>query len=359
MSQVRPCIPSEDCDTYYHCMSRCVHGRHLLDDVSKEMLRRMMWKVSEFCGVDVITYAVMPNHFHVLIRIPQRVDLDDEEILRRYRLLHPIPSSFQTARIEVISNWLRNNTPEGIAWRDQQLALMFNLSAFMQLLKQRFSKWYNKTHHLFGVFWAERFKSVLVQFDGRTLQTMAAYIDLNAVRKGLVNDPKDHRFCGYAEALAGSRRARQGLQLICPNPSWLRSLSDYRTLLYASGSAPRKKGQVIPSTAFNQVFANNGQLPLPERLRHRWRFLTDAVVLGHEAFILEQRARFTAIKTTSQNRPPSTPPLPPCASSQPSPSRPLSSPAPSNPPPSDPQPLPATPWGGWTTFHRLNRHRFD
>ena len=40
------------------------------------------------------------------------------------------------------------------------------------------------------------------------LATMAAYIDLNAVRVGLVDDPKDYRYCGYAEALGGNEAAR-------------------------------------------------------------------------------------------------------------------------------------------------------
>ncbi|MEZ5431159.1 MAG: hypothetical protein R3F31_08270 [Verrucomicrobiales bacterium] len=43
------------------------------------------------------------------------------------------------------------------------------------------------------------------------LLTMAAYIDLNPVRAGMVDDPKDYRWCGYAEAVAGGRRARRGL----------------------------------------------------------------------------------------------------------------------------------------------------
>ena len=57
----------------------------------------------------------------------------------------------------------------------------------------------------------ERFKSVLVEGKGNPLQTMAAYIDLNPVRAGLVGDPKDYRFCGYAEAVAGNRLAKAGL----------------------------------------------------------------------------------------------------------------------------------------------------
>ncbi|MEM1223393.1 MAG: hypothetical protein AAGH40_11570 [Verrucomicrobiota bacterium] len=39
---------------------------------------------------------------------------------------------------------------------------------------------------------------------------MAAYIDLNPVRAGLVKDPKDYRYCGYAEAVAGNPNGSEG-----------------------------------------------------------------------------------------------------------------------------------------------------
>ena len=43
---------------------------------------------------------------------------------------------------------------------------------------------------------------------------MAAYIDLNPVRAGMVDDPKDYRWCSYAEAVAGKKRSREGLQRV-------------------------------------------------------------------------------------------------------------------------------------------------
>ncbi len=36
-------------------------------------------------------------------------------------------------------------------------------------------------------------------------------IDLNPVRAGLVNDPKDYRWSGYGEAVGGSVDARKGI----------------------------------------------------------------------------------------------------------------------------------------------------
>lgn len=63
---------------------------------------------------------------------------------------------------------------------------------------------------IFETLWAERFKSVLVEGFGNALETVAAYIDLNPVWAGIVEDPKDYRFCGYAEAVAKEVKALTG-----------------------------------------------------------------------------------------------------------------------------------------------------
>jgi hypothetical protein len=51
---------------------------------------------------------------------------------------------------------------------------------------------------------------VLVEGAGQALATIAAYIDLNPVRAGIVSDPKDYRWGGYAEATGGGRLSRKG-----------------------------------------------------------------------------------------------------------------------------------------------------
>jgi putative transposase len=257
--------PSRD-EACYHCVTRTVNGEFLFDERSKETLRRMIWKVADFCGVQILTYAVLSNHFHVLIRVPRKGVISDEELLRRYSVLHPEPTSYHSARLSTVRAQLAGNDPSAQKWRSRQLALMGDISQFMKLLKQRFSIWYNKNHQRFGTLWAERFRSVLIQSTAHLLTMIAAYIDLNAVRAGLVGDPKDYRFCGYAEAVAGGTVARSGL-------------------LFSAGSAGRDGAAGISPSDFASVVARNGKLPLSSVLLCRVRYFTRGAVLGGQEFV--------------------------------------------------------------------------
>ncbi len=107
----------------------------------------------------------------------------------------------------------QENTDAAEAFRERYLRRMWDLSEFMKTLKQRFTRWFNRRHRRKGTLWEDRFKSVLVE-DGHAARTMAAYIDLNPVRAGMVDDPKDYRWCSFAEAVAGRNRSREGLQRV-------------------------------------------------------------------------------------------------------------------------------------------------
>jgi hypothetical protein len=70
-------------------------------------------------------------------------------------------------------------------------------------LKLRVTFYMNKRLGRTGTLWEGRYKSVLVGDCAQALLTISAYIDLNPVRAGLVSNPGDYRWCGYAEAVAG------------------------------------------------------------------------------------------------------------------------------------------------------------
>ncbi len=291
-------------DAVYHCMTRTVNGEMLFEDREKEILRKMLWQVADFCGVELLTYCIMSNHFHVLVRVPDGQAVSDSELMRRYRVLYPKPTKYQEASAKVMESQLHAGGEEAEAIRRKLLARMSDVSEFMKAVKQRFSVWYNRSHQRYGTLWAERFKSVLVEGRGNPLQTMAAYIDLNPVRAGLVEDPKDYRFCGYAEAVAHSagsgQAARAGLRRIwasyadgSPRKSLSakaaceQALQSHRQLIFGKGSSPwTHRGKVIDRKKALQVLEEqDGVLSKAAVLRCRVRYFTDGAILGSAEFV--------------------------------------------------------------------------
>ncbi|MFP4351926.1 MAG: transposase [Puniceicoccaceae bacterium] len=271
-------------DAVYHCMTRTVNGERLFGRVEREVLRRMLWACADFSGVKVITYCLMENHFHVLVRVPAEREVSDAELVRRFRVLYPRPTPYQLVSPEHLEGLLAAGGADAEKMRESLLRRMGDVSEFMKTLKHRFSVWFNKTKGRFGPLWAERFKSVLVEGGGYALKTVAAYIDLNPVRAGIVDDPKDYRFSGYGEAVAGGAAAREGIGLVGGD------LPAYRMLLYGKGSAPGE-GAALPSRARARVVDQEmGEISLPRALLCRVRYFTDGKILGSRRFVEELRS---------------------------------------------------------------------
>ncbi len=201
----------------------------------------MLRKQAGFCGVDVLAYCVMGNHFHLLVAVPEDADISDVELLRRYRLLYSEkgcpPSS---ASPGVLAKLLEANEAEGQMLRERILARMHDLSVFMRELKQRFGIWYNHRHGNKETIWAKRFTSVVVESSREALSTVAAYIDLNPVRAELVADPEDYAFSSYGAAVRGRGPARRGYELVfCQEVNWGTLLPSYRLILNGKGARAR------------------------------------------------------------------------------------------------------------------------
>ncbi len=286
----------------YHVMSRTCGGEIFFDEVEKEALRRVIRRMAEFCGVKVVTYCIMGNHFHLLAELPH-----SETWLQRFegpqgeaRLLEHLRILYSRIYVGLLRDEIADLRKRGLEVLIQQkleaIKKRFcDLSLFVKEVKERFSRWFNKRRGRRGTLWMDRFKSVLVEGKGEALRTMAAYIDLNPVRAGLVKDPKDYRWCGYAEALGGSRRAQRGLCKAIGKPvdGWQSAgaAEAYRSILYAEGREVRdaqnekvvKRG--VSVEAARAVQAEGGKLSTAELVRLRVRYFSDGAVLGSKAFV--------------------------------------------------------------------------
>jgi len=272
---------------YYHLMNRIAGGDWLLGDEEKEILRRQLWATAAYCGLSLITYALMSNHYHSLVLVPQRREVSDKELVKLYRDFHPHQTRQQVKHLKEIEDDLAINGPKGRAWRERQLRQMFDISRFGALIDQRFSIWYNRVHNRKGTLWMGRFKSVLVE-DGDALREMALYIDMNACRAGIVSDPKDYRFCGYAEAVAGISPAREGLQHVF-STSWAETAQRYRAhLLVMKRATAAKRDQDTPQEPYDSSTEPN--LSLGIRLNCRIRYFIEGMALGSAAFVREKAA---------------------------------------------------------------------
>jgi hypothetical protein len=180
----------------------------------------------------------------------------------------------------------------------------------MKTVLQRFTRWFNRTHNRTGTLWEERYKSVIVE-SGIAARTMAAYIDLNPVRAGMVSDPAEYRWSSYGEAVGGGpkgngKKAREGLVRACMSHQgagfeadrWKEISRIYRRAMglalgRKSGNANVEKGAVRPqmNTAEALEAKENGtvlpDLGMATMLRFRVRYFTDGAVIGSKAFVNE------------------------------------------------------------------------
>ena len=218
---ISPWADSEEKPSIYHCVSRVVDRRFAFGDEEREVFRMFIRMMENFSGCRVLSYCVMSNHFHILLEVPPmpKGGISDGELLRRLgtfygeNFVKSVEGELVAVRTE---GGLEGGNLERVAEIHRRFTKrMYDLSEFMKTLLQRFTRWFNRTHKRSGTLWEDRFKSVIVE-SGTAARTMAAYIDLNPVRAGMVEDPADYRWSSYGEAVGGGRKgngkkAREGL----------------------------------------------------------------------------------------------------------------------------------------------------
>ena len=265
-----------DGEGFYHVGSRCVDRTFRFDDADKTHIVDQIRRMAAFCGMEVNTYSVMTNHFHILLHVLPERELTDDELASRIAALYG-----HDRAEECRSAWTAYRRNGGTAAmqrleeeRGALLRRMGDLSKYMKELKQWISRDYNKKVGRIGTLWEDRFWSCLLEDSAETLTRVARYIDCNAVRAGIVEHPEDYKWCGYAQAHAGREAAQKALAAIfrdCPGIAWAETEERYGWLLRAVSDTPA---------------GGNPELDVVFRR---------ALALGSRGFILETYARFREV----------------------------------------------------------------
>lgn len=307
----------------YHCISRAVNRAFVFGEVEREKMRMFMRMYENFSGNRILSYCLMSNHFHLLIEITPMPEggLTDAELIRRVRALG---NEAQAALLAAELEEARKKVSLGEAGESLVAEIhsrftyrMHNLSEFMKSFTQRYTQWHNRIHLRKGRLWEDRFKSVIVE-DGVACKAIAAYIDLNPVRAGIVKDPAQYRWSSYGEAVGGGakgngKKARAGLVramrahkgIGADAELWAHDVSrEYRKILLA-GAVEKQETQVGKSGEIEVKRTRKGmteedvqkekerlekkleELPLGRMLRCRVRYFTDGAVIGSKTFVNE------------------------------------------------------------------------
>jgi len=209
MTRPRKALISLESTPYYHVTSRCVRRAYLcgIDHYSGQSYEhRRQWVVdrirllSSLFAIDVCAYAVMSNHYHLVLKLcPEQLEgLSDDDIMDRWCALFKGPLLIQRYRDGEDLRPFERNTVSDIVnvWRSK----LASISWFMRCLNQPIARQANQEDQCTGKFWESRFTSQALKSEEALLSCMA-YVDLNPVRAGIADRPENSYHTSIRERL--------------------------------------------------------------------------------------------------------------------------------------------------------------
>ena len=209
MTRAREQIIDPSVTPYYHCINRCVRRAYLCgeDEVTgKSYEHRKQWvvdKLKQLAGIfaiDICAYAVMSNHYHVVLHIntEQAEGWSEKEVATRWRAL------FKGNLL--VDRWLQSESlseAECVAvsevlalWRKR----LMDISWFMRCLNESIARMANEEDGCKGRFWENRFKSQAL-LDETAILSCMMYVDLNPVRAAVCDNLEDSDFTSIQQRL--------------------------------------------------------------------------------------------------------------------------------------------------------------
>lgn len=187
---------------YYHCTVRCVRRAFLCgtDSVTGESYEhRRQWIedkilfLSSVFSLDVCAYAVMSNHYHVVLHIDKDTaeSWSMDEVIDRWHQLFSgnLLSQHYVKKQKLTQAQLKTLEQMANVWRKR----LMDISWFMRILNEDIARQANEEDVCSGRFWEGRFKSQAL-LDEAALAACMAYVDLNPIRAKMAASPEtsDH-----------------------------------------------------------------------------------------------------------------------------------------------------------------------
>ncbi|VAW47238.1 Transposase and inactivated derivatives, partial [hydrothermal vent metagenome] len=182
MTLARKYLISTEDTPYYHIMARCVRRAFLCgkDKYSgncyehrrKPIVERIKFLALIF-NIDVCAYAIMSNHYHLVLKINSTKTWGDKQVLVYWSSLckpEPMCQKF-------LNNEAQSKAELAMVYRqtDVYRKRLMSISWFMKLLNEHIAKEANKEDEVTGSFFESRFKSQAL-LDERALLTCMAYV---------------------------------------------------------------------------------------------------------------------------------------------------------------------------------------
>ncbi len=209
MPQPRKNIVSIEDTPYYHCIGRCVRRAFLCgkDKFSgKDYEHRRQWVVdrlnllSSAFSIDLCAYAVMSNHYHVVLRLSpnQSESWSQSEVIERWQKLYSggqLVKLYQDGALLSDTQKMMLDT-QVETWRER----LTDISWYMRCLNEYLARMANKEDKCTGRFWEGRFKSQAL-LDEAALITCMAYVDLNPIRANIAQTPENSDYTSIKERI--------------------------------------------------------------------------------------------------------------------------------------------------------------
>jgi len=199
---------------YYHVYSRCVRRAFLCGvdrHTGTSYEHRRAWiedrvrVLSSLFSIDLCAYAVMSNHYHLVVKLNpgESDDWSDDEVLQRWTALFRGPLLVQRHRAGESLSHDEQDTVRSIAavYRNR----LGSLSWFMKCLNEPIARQANAEDGCTGHFWEARFHSQPLCSE-QALLTAMAYVDLNPIRAQLAETPETSDYTSIKARLQGDYR---------------------------------------------------------------------------------------------------------------------------------------------------------